>query len=227
MQHAQNTEQITTKNPLPRREVLDALESHGLVMAEFDSLSIDGLSELLQGVKNIMTSRTENNYVPKTGKREEHYFSTTDKKIVRKLISSSGRVSSLLLSRELEIPLTTVQRRRKKLEDEFIEAFYSLKVEKLGWRKATMFVSVSHGDFLVAGKELLESSDLIISVSRIIGVRAADFKAEIIFRDNSDLSKLIDQVKSLPHVQDISWSETVREVGRKDYPDAVLDSSQS
>jgi predicted transcriptional regulator len=47
-------------------------------------------------------------------------LSDVDKKMLQTLLASSGRVSSLALSRKLEIPLTTIQRRRKRLESEFL-----------------------------------------------------------------------------------------------------------
>jgi hypothetical protein len=57
-----------------------------------------------------------------------------DKHILGSLLGSSGRVSSVELARKLEIPLTTIQRRRKRLESEFLEVDYSLRLDKLGWK---------------------------------------------------------------------------------------------
>jgi DNA-binding Lrp family transcriptional regulator len=227
MQRSLNTEYERSEIITSRREVLASLNGHGLVISEFDSLSLDSLSELLQGVKNIMTSGKESDLSSKRPEDTKTQLSAADKKIVKRLISSSGRVSSLLLSRELDIPLTTTQRRRKRLEEEFIEAHYSLKVGKLGWRKATLFISMSQGDSIVTGKEIFESSDKIISLSRVLGTREADLRAEIVFKNNSDLAGLIDLIKSHPHVQDISWSETLNELGTREYPEAILDSTES
>lgn len=226
MQQSQNTKHVESEVITSRREMLTALNGHGLLISEFDSLSVDSLAELLRGVKNIMASREE---TKSSSKRLETktYLSAADKKIVKRLISSSGKVSSLLLSRELDIPLTTTQRRRKRLEEEFVEAHYSLNVGKLGWRKATLFISVSQGDSIATGKEIFEISEKIISLSRVMGSREADLKAQIVFKNNSGLASLIDQIKSHPHVQDISWSETLDELESRDYPEAILDSVDS
>lgn len=227
MQRSLNTKHVESETITSRREMLTALNGHGLLISEFDSLSVDSLAELLQGVKNIMASREKTNSSSKRLEETKTHLSAADKKIVKRLISSSGRVSSLLLSRELDIPLTTTQRRRKRLEDGFIEAHYSLNVGKLGWRKATLFISISQGDSIAIAKEIFEISEKIISLSRVMGSRDADLKAQIVFKNNSDLAGLIDQIKSHPHVRDISWSETLNELGSRGYPEAILDSIDS
>ncbi|HXV45585.1 MAG TPA: winged helix-turn-helix transcriptional regulator, partial [Nitrososphaera sp.] len=79
----------------------------------------------------------------------------SDKQIMRSLLASRGKVSSVELARKLEIPLTTIQRRRKRLESEFLEVAYSLKLDKLGWRKADLLISTSSGRASAIGKELL------------------------------------------------------------------------
>ena len=43
------------------------------------------------------------------------------------------------MSKKLEIPLTTIQRRRKRLEKEFLENDYTLLLEKFGWRRVDFF----------------------------------------------------------------------------------------
>src|SRR5215510_5388117 len=79
-------------------------------------------------------------------------LSEVDKKMLQTLLASSGRISSLALSRKLEIPLTTIQRRRKRLESEFLEVDYSLRLDKLGWRNADLLISTSRGAASSIGK---------------------------------------------------------------------------
>src|SRR5437867_5294961 len=69
----------------------------------------------------------------------------TDKQILRAIMASRGRISSVDLARQLEIPLTTTQRRRKRLESEFLEVSYSFRLDKLGWRNADLLITTSKG----------------------------------------------------------------------------------
>jgi DNA-binding Lrp family transcriptional regulator len=155
-------------------------------------------------------------------------LSDVDKKMLQTLLASSGRVSSLALSRKLEIPLTTIQRRRKRLESEFLEVAYSLKLEKLGWRNADLLISTSRGKASYIGKELLTHNS-ITRVCRSIGEHTIDLHAEIVFKDNTELLNVIEWIKSLDGVKDVVWTEPVELVGKKDsrYLDDILKSLSS
>ena len=137
----------------------------------------------------------------------------TDKQILRSLLGSKGRISSVELARKLEIPLTTIQRRRKRLESEFLEVAYSLKLDKLGWRNADLLISTSKGVASVIGKELLTHNS-ITRVCRSIGEHTIDLHAEIVFKNNSELLNTIEWIKSLDGVKDVVWTEPVEVVGK-------------
>jgi DNA-binding Lrp family transcriptional regulator len=135
-----------------------------------------------------------------------------DKQVLKSLITSNGRISSLALSRQLEIPLTTVQRRRKRLESEFIDMYYVLQLEKLSWRRAHLLISTEEGRTRVIGKQLLERSS-IASVSTTIGEHTIDLLAEVIFKDNAELLNIIEWVKSSEGVREVIWTEAVEKLG--------------
>jgi DNA-binding Lrp family transcriptional regulator len=60
-------------------------------------------------------------------------LSNIDREILKAVLSPSGKnFSSTLLSKKLGVPQTTIQRRRSRLEKEFLELSYSLNLEKFG-----------------------------------------------------------------------------------------------
>jgi DNA-binding Lrp family transcriptional regulator len=138
----------------------------------------------------------------------------TDKQILRSLLASKGRISSIELARKLEIPLTTIQRRRKRLESEFLEVAYSLKLEKLGWRKADLLISTSKGKASSIGKELL-THNAVTRVCRSIGEHTIDLHAEIVFKNNTELLHVIEWIKALDGIDGVMWTEPVELVGKK------------
>jgi DNA-binding Lrp family transcriptional regulator len=149
-------------------------------------------------------------------------LSEVDKKMLQTLLASSGRVSSLALSRKLEIPLTTIQRRRKRLESEFLEVDYSLRLDKLGWRNADLLISTSRGAASSIGKELL-SHNAITRVCRSIGEHTIDLHAQMVFKNNTELLNVIEWIKALDGVKDVVWTEPVELVGKKQpVPEEVL-----
>lgn len=79
-------------------------------------------------------------------------LSTVDREILKVLLNpNNDKRSSALLSNKLGVPVTTIQRRRKRLEKEYLELSYSLQLEKFGWRRVDLLISTR------SGKTILES----------------------------------------------------------------------
>ena len=214
-------------NENSRIALLEKLGSFGFAVDQYAECTIEQLQDLVKGAKWL--HRTYDPSVesaegaedddspmsrPVDNKREPNlYFTEVDKKVLKSLLDSSGRVSSLALSRRLEIPLTTVQRRRKRLESEFLEVSYSLKLDKLGWRRAELFISTHNGMTSAVGKELLNHSS-ITRVAKSIGEHTIDLRADSVFKSNKDLLSVIEWIKSLEGVRDVAWTEAVEMIGK-------------
>ena len=146
-----------------------------------------------------LTQATE----PKRGR-----LSDLDRKMLQILLLSHGKVSSPVLAKQLGIPLTTTQRRRKRIESEFIDMYYTLKIEKLGWRRANLLISIEKGMAARAGKSLL-THVAVTRVGRTIGEHTIDLLAEVIFKDNAELLNIIEWVKATEGIRQVIWTEAV------------------
>ena len=128
-----------------------------------------------------------------------------------------------MLASELGIPRTTVQRRRNYLEKYFLEFVYSLKLKDLGYRRVDLLIYTGGGVTVRIAQKLLER-DEIVYVGRSIGEHTIDLRAEVIIKDNSQLLDLLEEVKAMPSVRDVVWSEIVEIVGRKkSVPSSIID----
>lgn len=195
-----------------RQEVLSELEVMGVNSVNLDPLSIEELNVLLTSLKNMIKANVPDRRRRENMDQNTPILSEVDKRILQFLLSSDGYVSSLELSRDLGIPLSTIQRRRKKLEFDLIERNYSIKPERFGWRRVTLLVSVT-GNVSAVGKRILESSDTIISVTKILGGDGVNLMIDLIFKSNKDLLLLIDHIKSLDYVEGVTWREKVEFIG--------------
>ena len=92
-------------------------------------------------------------------------LSRTDKMILKEILSPIGNQSSVFMSRKLEIPLTTIQRRRKRLEKEFLVKDYTLLVNKLGWRRVDFFISIRDGKIETVANKTLTLNHYTIRLS--------------------------------------------------------------
>lgn len=199
-----------------RQELLEEIARRGLNINALRSLSIEELSDLLQSIKRSdeATNHKARRGRPRRVEGSIPSLSKSDKIILARLCSSQGRTSSLLLSRDLGIPLSTIQRKRKRFESILVERYYSLKVDALGWRKANLFVSTTSGMAVTVGKNILEMNDMVTSVSRVLGENSSDLMVEIIFRTNMELASIIDTIKSKEGVKDVIWNENLGIIGK-------------
>ena len=151
-------------------------------------------------------------------------LSNIDREILKAILSPNGKhPSSTLLSKKLGVPQTTIQRRRKRLEKEFLELSYSLNLEKFGWRRVDLLISTRNGKTDSVANKLLENEE-VVYVGKSIGEHTIDLRVETIVRDNAELLDILEKVKAMDGVSDVVWSEIVQVVGRKrSMPSRIID----
>ena len=151
-------------------------------------------------------------------------LSNIDREILKAILSPNGKHSSTLLSKKLGVPQTTIQRRRSRLEKEFLELSYSLNLEKFGWRRVDLLIYTRNGKTDSVAKQLLENEE-VTYVGKSIGEHTIDLRVEIIVKDNAELLDILEKVKAMEGVQDTVWSEIVEVVGKKrSIPSRIIDS---
>jgi DNA-binding Lrp family transcriptional regulator len=152
-------------------------------------------------------------------------ISDSDKEILKVLLSPDNGIkrSSLLLANKLGIPQTTIQRRKKRLENEFLTTSYTLDLEKFGWRRVDLLISTRNGRTDFVANKLLENEE-VVYVGKSIGEHTIDLRVEIIIRDNAELLDILEKVKGMDGVNDVVWSEIVQVIGRKrSIPSHIID----
>lgn len=151
-------------------------------------------------------------------------LSQVDRKILKILLSPNGKEKSTKsISTELGIPVTTIRRRRKRLENKFLKMLYVLDIEKFGWRRIDFFISIRNGLINSVSNKLIELND-VTYVGKSIGEHTIDLRVETIVKDNVVLLDVLEQIKGMEGVRDVVWSEIVNVVGRKiSIPNDIID----
>lgn len=151
------------------------------------------------------------------------YLSPVDRNLLKTLLAPDGKHSSKTLAKKLGIPATTVQRRRKRLEKEFLTLTYTLDLAKFGWHKVDFLIATESGKTGLIGKTLLKR-DEVIYVGKSIGQHTIDLRVETILRDNAEILRMMELLKSMEGVKDVVWTEIVEVVGRKtSIPSQIID----
>lgn len=151
-------------------------------------------------------------------------LSAIDRKLLNILLSPEGEMKSTAkISKEFEIPVTTIRRRRKRLEKNFLKRHYILDIEKFGWRSIDFFISIMQGKVDRVANALIKLDD-VTYVGKSIGEHTIDLRVEAIVKDNSVLLRLLEQMKAMDGVKDVIWSEIVSVVGRKiSIPSSIIE----
>ena len=150
-------------------------------------------------------------------------LSRIDKMILKEILSSTGDKTSLSLSKKLDIPLTTLQRRRKRLEKEFLEDASTLLLNKFGWRRVDFFISTSDGKTDGLANDLL-SMNQVTEVGKSIGEHTIDLRVETIVKDNHEILDLMETLEAMEGIRGVVWSEIIKRVGNKmSVPSHIID----
>jgi DNA-binding Lrp family transcriptional regulator len=140
-----------------------------------------------------------------------------DGKMLRLLLESEGKIPSHELSLELGVPLSTVQRRRKRLESDYLVKTYALDPMKFGFRQIDLLIYTGGGATIELGRELLKREEVTYA-ARTIGEHTIDLRVEVFVKDNGVLLNLLEDVKAMKGVRDVVWTEVVETIGRKNTP---------
>ena len=149
-------------------------------------------------------------------------LSAVDRRILKLLLTPDGKHSSKSLARQLGIPATTVQRRRKRLET-FLEISYTLCLKTFGWHKVDFLIATESGKTGEIGKELLKQ-DEVVYVGKSIGQHTIDLRVETVLEDNAEILRMMELLKAMPGIKEAVWTEIVEVVGRKmSIPSQIVD----
>lgn len=151
------------------------------------------------------------------------YLSDVDRKILKSLLTPDGRISSKALARKIGIPASTLQRRRARLERDFLKVVYTLNLDRFGWHRVDFLIATESGKTDLIGKSLLKR-DEVIYVGKSIGQHTIDLRVETILKDNAEILSMMEMLKATPGVKDVMWTEIVHVLGAKmSVPPQIID----
>ncbi len=135
-------------------------------------------------------------------------LSYLDAKIVEELLNNAF-ISSTDISKKHKAPLSTVQRRRRILENTILTRRYEIDLKKQGFRIGEMTVIPENG----SGKEIITKifskySNHILSITvKIDG--ALSLAVVAYFKTTAEIHDIMVGINSLPGVQQVRFAETV------------------
>jgi DNA-binding Lrp family transcriptional regulator len=122
--------------------------------------------------------------------------------------------SNKKIALEAKSPLSTIQRRiRRIFEAQYLHKKNELNYRKLGLRKGYLLISLK-GDHSNPVAEKISAIRGITCVSLVMG--NIDIMSTCLFRETADLFKIIESVKTIERVNNVSWAEEVQDIPSKE-----------
>ena len=138
-------------------------------------------------------------------------------KIIKALMENPN-IKSSELSDKLQVPLSTIQRRRAVLEKTaVVKKEYILDLRKFGLRIAEILIDIEKGNH----DKLLEDIKVkfnknIISISRKIGDPGINIGIKIVYSDSIQLFEVLEELRKNSMVKKFDWFESIAEEKAKD-----------
>lgn len=128
----------------------------------------------------------------------------TDIRIIELLIQNH---SNKHLSTMLKIPLSTIQRRvRKLMEKGFVVSKNQIDFTKIGFKSGSIHIYLDNGNM----DAILDKVSKFQGVTSLeVHIGNSDIIADIVYKEGRDLLDIIIAVKKLEGVERIVWSEFV------------------
>ena len=154
--------------------------------------------------KQNQKNNSKINHKKNKNKNNNDIIDYTDKKIIELLVANNDNAS---ISKKLDIPLTTIQRRTRKLfEKGLVSTKIELNYEKLGYKRGLLHIYLQKGLMEKIGENVVQKRG-ILSVSVHVG--NSDIVALFTYRDSKDLLETIGEIKEIEGVEKVLWSEEV------------------
>ena len=137
-------------------------------------------------------------------KKPEPGFDQSDIKIINLMVLNKNNKE---ISQELEIPLSTVQRRvRNLISAGYIISDIQVNYEKLGFKSGLLHIYLKNGNLEEMVKKV-NNLDQITSVEVHIG--NSHILGQVVYKEGKDLLNLISTIKKMESVERVVWSERV------------------
>jgi len=115
--------------------------------------------------------------------------------------------SNQVIANKIKKPLSTVQRRtRRLLESGLIKHRYELDYQKLGYKKGLLHIYLNYGNPQELAEKMLSIKNIL---STSIHIGNSDEVAEYACIDGNDFLEIMGEVKKLPGIKNVIWSEEV------------------
>ncbi len=133
-------------------------------------------------------------------------------KIIEELLNNPD-IKNANLAKKLQIPLSTLQRRKTRIESHILKKYYHFDFSQLGFRMAEIYLHIESGKTDEVAHMLLKTLNKnILKISSRID-STTNLCIEVIFKDSIELHHILENLRSIEYSSNIIFSEVVNVIG--------------
>jgi DNA-binding Lrp family transcriptional regulator len=150
----------------------------------------------------------------KSTQRHKLVLGSLDAKIIEELLSDAF-ISSTDISKKHKAPLSTVQRRRRHLENTILTRRYEIDLKKQGFRigELTVIPRNETGNKIIGGIFSKYANHILSITMKIDG--AIMLAVLVYFKTTTEIYDIMAGINSMPGVQHVKFAETVEIIRNK------------
>lgn len=123
-------------------------------------------------------------------------------------------IKSSEISEKIDIPLSTIQRRRGRIETSAVlKKSFVIDFHRLGMRVADLLIKITKGDIETIVSEIVKQhSKSILEITIRLGQPDINIVVRIAYKDNDEIYEIMRTFNTIEHLESIQWSEILKEV---------------
>jgi len=137
-----------------------------------------------------------------------------DLKIVNELLDDS-ETSSTKIANKYGKPLSTIQRRRTRLEKTILLKDYAINVKYANWRSGEIFVRVQKGKTNEVAMEVFEKYKNNMTFVTTTMNNVGNLIMHIYFRTSPQMFAIIEDLRRMPNVEEVLYAEHIEVLGER------------
>jgi DNA-binding Lrp family transcriptional regulator len=137
-----------------------------------------------------------------------------DLKITNELLDDSD-ISSTDISKKFDKPLSTIQRRRTKLERTILIKDYGINVKYANWRSGEIFVRVGKGATEAVANQIFENYPNNVTLISTTMNNVGNMIIHIYFRTSPQMFSIVEKLKRMEAVDDVLYAEHIEVLGER------------
>ena len=128
---------------------------------------------------------------------------------------SDPYLSSSDMARKYKRPLSTIQRRRTRLEKSILKKDYELDEKYTNWKNGEFFFSVGKGKTETVASEVFEKYTNNITLVTTTLNNVGNIIAHAYFKNSKEMFSIIEELKKIPYVETVLYAEHIAVLGQR------------